>query len=498
MGEVLSLYRKTLDESPLVGKIRRFFESDLYLALLAAATVFSYALQLEVVLWYLVVLVGCFSLVISKDLSPALPITFLAPFFVSVGNSPGRLRYSGSLFEGWSLLLIGVLIGIIITSFIFRMALWGVCAAKPVPKRSRLLLPSLFLLIGLLLNGLGSETHGMRDMLFGLLTAACWLGFFFIYYYNAPRGKGAIDYFCRCCFWVAVALLGEFLWLWGSQNAFVNGQLDSTRFFFGWGIHNNYGCMMCMLLGPIFYLAATKKKHWRYYFVALAGWVAVALTNSRSTLAVSTLLVGVCSILLCFLGKHKRRYRRALQVLIILVCLFLILMGDSLSRLLPRLFDADLGDNGRFKLWRGGVRNFLNAPLFGVGFYAIDFKSFFSGGYPGFLHNTVLELMAAGGVVLIAVYLYYRYHTLKILCRRMTLERLFLGLSIGALLLASMIDNHVFNIYPCFYYAVALALAEHDLNDTLEGNGEPLKKKPLRIPNWVRRLIEKLRIKEEE
>ena len=48
--------------------------------------------------------------------------------------------------------------------------------------------------------------------------------------------------------------------------------------------------------------------------------------------------------------------------------------------------------------------------------------------------------------------------------KKPTFDRTFMGLSIAVLLGGSLLDNHVFNIYPMFFYAVLLVLSEADLH----------------------------------
>ena len=124
-------------------------------------------------------------------------------------------------------------------------------------------------------------------------------------------------------------------------------------------------------------------------------------------------------------------------------------------------------DSGRFKLWSNTLAIFAEYPIFGGGFFSIPFTSYVhpEGAYrfmPGFAHNTIVELLGAGGLFLLLTYLVYRGATIWRLVRRITWQRIFLGLVILSLLGTSLLDNHLFNIYPAFFYAAALVLGEQD------------------------------------
>ena len=79
----------------------------------------------------------------------------------------------------------------------------------------------------------------------------------------------------------------------------------------------------------------------------------------------------------------------------------------------------------------------------------------------------MIEIAAVMGAFGLTAYLAFRAKTIYLCVRGLNQERLFLGLMLAVLLGTSLLDNHMFNIYPLFYHAVIIALIELDFNKTV-------------------------------
>ena len=67
--------------------------------------------------------------------------------------------------------------------------------------------------------------------------------------------------------------------------------------------------------------------------------------------------------------------------------------------------------------------------------------------------------MSAGGIVLLLAYAFYRFKTVIPFIKKPCLLKTMLGISVLALVLGSLLDNFIFDIYPTFYMSLALAVA---------------------------------------
>ena len=145
-----------------------------------------------------------------------------------------------------------------------------------------------------------------------------------------------------------------------------------------------------------------------------------------------------------------------------------VILWDKISVVLADYLERGFSDNGRYALWSAAFENFLSSPVFGNGFYSFEVDTAVFGPLPKMAHNTVLELLSATGVVGLLSYGYYRVRSLLPAVRRPSVMKLMLSLSILVLVLESLLDNFVFNIYPMFYYTLVLVAlhkaAEEDKN----------------------------------
>jgi O-antigen ligase len=151
--------------------------------------------------------------------------------------------------------------------------------------------------------------------------------------------------------------------------------------------------------------------------------------------------------------------------ILIIGLLGIIVLWNKLSTLLSSYINQGFGDNGRFEMYKHGFNNFLSHPIFGGGFGSCVEDNFGHGIEPNRYHNTFIELLATCGILGFGTYLFHRYQTVKLfLSKRNNLQCVFLFISILALLLTSLLDNHFFNLYPTMYYAVILCVIEKSEN----------------------------------
>lgn len=454
--------RAFLNTSPRVGGLRRFYASRWYIGLIVLLSLVSYATGGERVVWSIFVFFAAVAMLVCPDLLPVVPPTFAAVFCLSVRHAPMRPTYSGYLFTGRGLAVIVVLGSIVVLSFIAHCILFGVRLPENTgkPALAPFLLP---LTAVLLLNGLGQGGYSPKNLVFGAITAFCWCGLYFVYALQLPHGERTKEYIFDGCFAIAWLLLFELGYVYMTNGVVKNGAVDVSKIVMGWGIHNGIGIMLALLIPLMLRMAAKRRRAPLYYLTAVALLVGIFLTTSRGSLLVGTGAFLTGSVILCFMGENRRVNRLMFALTLVLVAVALLGFREQIFTFLPRFRTDGLNDNGRFDLWREGWHLFLGAPVFGAGFSAISFKSWAGGLFPGYLHNTVFELLGAGGAAALAAYLAYRVRSVMLFVKKPTFDRTFMGLSIAVLLGGSLLDNHVFNIYPMFFYAALLVLSEADL-----------------------------------
>ena len=80
---------------------------------------------------------------------------------------------------------------------------------------------------------------------------------------------------------------------------------------------------------------------------------------------------------------------------------------------------------------------------------------------PARWHNTVIQLLASCGLVGLLCYSVHRLQTIGMFWQKRHSDVVFIGFSVLALLIMSLLDCHFFNIGPTLFYSIALAFAEH-------------------------------------
>ncbi len=468
-----------IDASPNLEYLRRYFNSIWYLITIGCLVVFGYTTGQDLFAMIVGAVLVCASLVICADLRPTMAMTLIAVFYMSVGHSPIRLwmawywypSLSRYFLEGAPLVILITILVTIAVFFVFHCWLRGVWK-RIFTTRTRLVFWALPLVAALLANGIFAEGYTIKNLLYGIVTALTWVGIYLIYYHGIRHDARATRYIMQCLVMAAIVLMVEFLWIevTPTHPMVLHDQRWQDRPFYGWGINNNLAGLIAILIPAFYYRAARCRHGWIWWCMGPVALVCILMTKSRSSLLLGGFVMVASWVVVCFVGRHKKLYR----IFLIAAASAGVLAAIAVAIIKPSLFVKiyetvfrGFDDVGRFDLWRNGAESFLVYPVFGVGFFNITFNSWTSIGLPGFSHNTLVQMLASGGAVGLLTYLVYRVRTVTLFVRKPSSLRIFLGLMMISLLGISLLDNHMFNIYPAFYYSLILALAEHDLEDTL-------------------------------
>ncbi len=472
--------RYRIDSSHVATAMRRYYDSVWYLVTIGVMTLFGFATGLDLVTMLLTAAIGCIGMVVAFDLRPALLPTLVVVFQMSPAHSPQRLPWmtpemqpDGAFFRGGAPFVL-VVVALVVISLVFFFHTWLRGTLRTMLTRpTHLLFWSLPLVAALMLNGIFREGYTVKNLLFGLGTAALWVVIYLVYYHGLSHGEETFFYGAKCCFTALLVLLAEFFvaYMTSWEMVFADHAINKFSLFFGWGISNNFGAMVALLTPVCFYMAAYQRHGWIYWIAGAVSWVAVIFSYSRTALLVGTGIAFLSALLVCFVGRYKKLYRILLGAstgAILLALVIVLLASPETLTTYNRYIVRSFNDSGRFALWRDGLACFKEAPIFGVGFWDVPIESWSGIGIPGFLHNTPIQMLAACGLFGLIAYLVMRARSVWLFVSRPSLNRLFLGLALAALLAESLLDNHIFNIYPSFYYALFLALAEHDYERSLE------------------------------
>lgn len=465
-----------LRQSPRVQAINSFLRSPGYILTLSLLTVVCNLLGFELVYYTLVIALGLYVITLSKDLLPIMPMIMLCYIVPSVKNNPGR--HGDSIFSfsnGGAYIL--ALASVVVVFLIWRLISDKEMGSAFLTRKRSLVSGMLFLGVGYLLSGIGSyryfDVFG-RNLLFAFLQFISIALLYFLFtatvdWFNVPK-----DYLAWMGLGIGFTVLPQLLMAYLSGQAFMEGTgtMDRELIYTGWGMHNNIGGLMVMMIPFAYYLAYTKKHSWVYNLLGTILLGGVMLSCSRTAMAVGAGIYLVCAVILL---KNKRTRKENLWVYCIgalAVLGFVAVFFEKLMEIFSLFFEEIGLVSKRDVLLENGLKKFGNDPIFGGSFFfkgtpgefvPWDFseQATFSSFFPPRWHNTLVQIAASCGVVGLVGYGFHRFQTFRMLWRNRSTENLFIALYLAVLLLCSLMDCHFFNVGPVLFYSMALAFAEN-------------------------------------
>lgn len=466
-----------------VKMLRSFLQSTWFLVLVVLLMVFSNLFALELPVYYLYLLLWLLIVLFDDDLKQAIPVIICCYMSVSRQNNPAVYPpqdipgYAPSVFYHSSFVV--QLCFIIAAAVILLLARLITVLLRGEKKKVPLLAVG-FGALGLsyVLAGLFSHYYSLRTAFFGLTEIVALSGLYFLFYYGVGKERLKRGDLAVMLSVIGVGVLVEAIGLY-----FVSGQLkvlleggevDRGFLVTGWGMYNNVGCVLAICAPAPLYLATQRKRGYLYALLGVLLMCGIVITQSRGSMLFGGIafLLGIVLMIVCSKGKDRLFNSIAIgacaaaAVIVLIVLLCVPSFRDSVQGIFADIFRRGFDNNGRWEIYVNGIEQFKEAPFFGVGFYQCTAFQWGAGGLPSdfFLppryHDTYVQLLASGGVFALACYLLHRAETVFLFLRKPTAEKLFIAVSIAALLLTSITDCHLFNFGPGFFYGTMLAYAE--------------------------------------
>ena len=463
------------ENSIVVKVIGNFLCSKLFPIVLAAVILLCYYLGWDIVMIWFVAICSVGILLTCKDATPAFAIFLFINIIISLKNSPSKLgdesdyfmrpEIYGQVIAAIGLCVLGLLvrIGYNMYTKTFKPSpmFFGICA----------------LCIAFLLNGVLSEGYVPLDTVFGLFLTAMYILIFMLIGSNISPTKEMFKRIAFYCCVLYIVLGIELIVAYATyDDLFVNGFVDRSKLFFGWGMYNTIGMLFCVCIPAWFYLAITQKYGCIYTAFGISNIAITYFTFSRQSMLGAAVIGLVCVVwlLICRKGRNRLINIALLVAAVVGVGVAVFVEWDTLAVYIKSIID-NLNDGGnRIALWKRAIEDFLRAPIFGVGFYYLkDLDLGFVGLdiIPKMYHNTVLQMLGACGAVGLAAYLFHRVQTVISFFKNITLERVYLAFTGGILLFVSLFDNHMFYLFPTLLYVGLVGLLNVSENN-LEEKGK--------------------------
>ncbi len=435
---------------------------------------------LEIPVLYLYLILGALCALFTEDTLPLLPVlcciymcfsarTSIGDFAHTVLSSPANAVHVGAIVACAAVLLAG------------KTVITLVGAKK---RRVPLLLFG-FLALGAayLLSGLFSPYYGSRTVLFGFAEIVCLAVPYLFFYYTADWEKADKSYIFTVFLCIGVGLLAETVGMYFRSGVVQDGGIVRDKLFVGWGVYNFIGCVMAMCVPAPFYFAAKRKHGWLFAVLGCLFFLGVILTQSRGSILFGSVVFAASAVFALVKAEKRNKIGIAavLGAFVLLAIVTLLILHEPVAALFKTLIASGSSDAGRFKIYRTAWDVFTRHPVFGEGWYRVPGSAMDGGGSAHFVeeaaagvfippraHNTLFQLLAAGGIFAALSYLFHRFQTLWLLFRHPSYEKTMIFASILALLLTSLLDCNLFNLGPGILYGCLLAAAEGSDPDRLK------------------------------
>ncbi len=461
-------------ETSLHRQIDQVLYSPAYFLLIGGLTILANVFCMEFVAYTLLLGIGIYVCLHGRDLLPIFPIFVFGYISPSRGNNPGVNDDSIFSLQGGGIYL-AILLAAFAASLVYRLVTDPDFGGKKFLQKKRQLLPGMLLLgaayaVSGMFSGQWAE-YGWRNLLFAVLQLIAIAGLYCllsgaVLWDAAPKAY---------LFWTGISfgyvLLIELLGIYVTNDVIVDGQINRDQIVTGWGHYNSIGALLTMAIPLPFFLTGKGKYAWFAYFSAFVFGVGLLFTCSRGSIVVGLPVCLAGYILSLIHSRHARSLKWVHVFFIGIPLLTFALFHDQLLRLFKVLSDLGFDSIMRLTTYIEGFKQFAKFPIFGGSFFPVDYDLYvwapsadFTSLFPGRWHNTLVQLLATGGLTCLAAYLYHRVQTIKLFISNFTTEKLFVALSFAALLATSMVDCHFFNIGPVLIYSGMLAIVEFKLN----------------------------------
>ena len=422
---------------PLFNKTNSFLYGAYYPVAVFAWVFLCFALRLQTVGLFAMILFACFVVLKAEDITPIavlfLSFLFLITDYSLIPTMPYNIAYA-------------VFILCLIIHYVFRH--------KKRIVLGRLFLPICLVSASLFLSGVFSPFINVQ---FGL-TYAFAVGplvlIIYLVFLNGirpPAGFNVKKYFCYV-FILCAALPCLELML---AKSFPDYFLSSPYKDIGWGNNNTIGALTLTAVPCCFYLLVKTGKSFICLSVAMFFVASAYITGSDGCLGIICLLFPF----LCVLAfrqldkKYRKEYMLCVFSLFMLALIFAVTVFAVYSiEEITEEIKKRANDSGRIQLYLHAWELYKGYPIFGVG-QAYTNDTVFVGKGLEFLsgfnfHSVVFHVLATLGTFGAIAYTVYYVQRIRIIFEKFSNFNLFAGASFLGFFSYAVIDVSEFNVIP--------------------------------------------------
>ena len=452
---------------PVMRKILWFFDSPYFPAAYAVLALVSSFTGMETAFFALTAAAVAFTAVFSRDSRPLLTPVFLAVYGVSWKHTPQPPFSSGFFYEESVqiyLLCMGIFVAVCL---LFRFIVFP--QDRNFFKESKLRLGMALTTAAFLLNGVFYGGYEPVDLPFGALMALSFFAFYIFFYNTLFVDENTGMFMGRLLVIAAGVIFVQLCKIYLFDGVIEEGSVNKDILVAGWGMSNNIGGMLCMFFPACFYVAYRSRRLGPlFYVLGFVFFGGVCLTLSRTSALVGAVVLLAAAIYTSVSRSPVRTFARVFNIAVVVAgAVVLAISWEFVRELFAVYFERGFSDSGRFELWANGIRNFLRAPLFGVGFYeplenSYNIENWI---FPDMYHNVFVQMLACCGIFGLVAYVVHIAQAVFAVRRDGTPESLFYICVLAAMFGMSLLDNHIFHVFPAMACSVMLMLSEREGED---------------------------------
>ncbi len=444
----------------IINVLRTFYMGLYYPVFVALLIFLGHSTGYDIAFGAVAILSMILACFICSDLRFAIPVFMYTVFIVTIEHSPNVPYFSRFYLKPWVLITVGSLAVLMIAALAYFAVRNRATAQKP-PKGG-VWIGMIAFCLAIACNGFFGTNYQIYNLFYTGSFFFSLLVVYFLFSAYVRVDREAMRYFMVCLVTLGMLISTQLFYAYFTTVQFdAEGNIVKESVLLGWGIWTAIGGMLAMLMPACFYFAATEKKGWIGYGLGLVEFLAIFLSQSRGALVIGGVVLLLCLLVLCLWGAYKKRNRLLTLGLICLGAIGVAVLWKQVLAVLQNFIEYGFDDNGRYAYWEIGIENFKKNPVFGSGFYGnFVYVGWEKDLYPYFYHNTLIQMLGACGVVGFAAYIYHRFTTVRLVLKKPSFYKTFLGIGILGLLLFSLLDVLFFNTYPTIIYTLMLVFMD--------------------------------------
>lgn len=445
----------------LQDRTETFFYGNFYPVIFSLITFLFWALDMQLVGFGILILVGSFVLIVFDDMTPIIPLLFLVP--MTLRNSA---IFNDTLPPYLTLIVAAVAL------------IFNVIKSPKTIKFDLITAALICVIITFLIGGIFSP-H-LSDYVYGLpflaISGIAMIAIH-IFFTNKIKLNDKVDLKHYLCFSLLTAINLACCQL---VYAKVHVELFGPTVFifpgFCWANTNHIGNLILLAVPICCYLLTRAKSIWFYAFNFIFLYFCVFLSKSDG--ATATLIALTPIVILESHLKVSRKNHLPLKIFWLVVCslavLFLAYMFLFQKQALIEYWETSSDDSGRIPLYESAIELIKQFPVFGVG---LGHGTLVAGEvHKGYFHSTFFHVAACTGFVGVASYVFLYFARIKGILKGRSDLGLFTFIAFLMFSVYGMIENSEFNVVV-IYLTVLITVTALTAKQGKEDFPLPLHKK---------------------